>query len=344
MLKRLIQSRSIKLFCQRCVLSELATTQQHITHRSQNEEFKDQEVALPDNNSLLEPLSEDISHVSTYLKPTFNLAAYANKSEIIQEFIKLGVDLHYIETKIKDSVPFILGLKFDNIKDHILFFNNLGVEFTDIGKVITKNPFIFRERLDDLEVRVNYLKFKNFDAEAISRIISVNAFWLSYSTQDIDQKLGFFQKTFELSGPEVRLVAAKKPQLITCYQQKVKEIIFTIKEEMGFSQENLKHMILIKPAIFMTGQHQLIATFDYLHNTMQIPHEQILQEPAILRCRHRRLKERHQFLVKLKRDQFNPKKPNYINLITMVKDTDANFAMEVAKSNVEEYNMFLKTL
>lgn len=77
---------------------------------------------------------------------------------------------------------------------------------------------------------------------------------------------------------------------------------------------------------------------------MHIPHEQILQTPEILTCRQRRLKERHQFLVKLKKDQFDPKKPNYIGLIAMVEDNDGQFATEVAKSSAEEYNMFLKTL
>lgn len=187
--------------------------------------------------------------------------------------------------------------------------------------------------------------------------------WLTEgsSTQEIDNKLGFFQKTFSLSGDEVRSVAVQKPQLITFDQHRITENIFVLKEEMGLADEELKSIILAKPRIFLqgnlgtlvtflevyigfVGKFRLQKSFDYVHNVMGISHEQILQNPEILSCRASRMKERHQFLVKLKRDQFDPKKPNYVNLVTMVKDLDGVFATEVARSSAEAYNMFLKTM
>ncbi|XP_066157049.1 transcription termination factor 3, mitochondrial [Euwallacea fornicatus] len=345
MLKRYAQFSFSKISYVRCFLSQVT----QLTEKTCSESTQPETSLLPlsvvdQETSVLKPFSEDISYISTYLKPTYNLAAYANRSELIQQLVKLGVDLHHIEKKQPETISFLLKLSFEDIKRHIQFFNDLGVDLKLVANVITKNPRIFQERLEDLEIRVNYLKSKNFSDEAIIRIVSKNPFWLSHSTQDIDNKLGFFQSNFKLTGIEVRQIASMKPQLITWSQDKIKVNIFVIKEEMGFSLDDIKQLILVKPQILMNGQHRLLQTFEYLNNKMDIPYECLLNFPGALSCRATRLKQRHQFLVKLRRDQFNPRKPNYISLDSMVKGTDMHFAIEVAKSTIEEFNLFLKTL
>lgn len=130
--------------------------------------------------SPLEECKEDISHVAPYLKPTFNFAAYVNKSNTLQELLKLGVNLHILEKK-EDVPQFILQLDFErDIKQYIIFFHDLGLQVEDIATLITKNPFILKESLDDLQVRLNYLQAKKFDKDMILRIVSENAFWLSF--------------------------------------------------------------------------------------------------------------------------------------------------------------------
>lgn len=133
-----------------------------------------------ERQSLLEECKEDISHIAPFLKPTFNFAAYINKSETLQELLKLGVNLNKLE-KNTDVPPFILSLKFEeNIKPYIIFLYDLGLSVEDIGQLITKNPFIFRVDMDDLNVRINYLKAKKFDDAMIQRILSKNPYWLSF--------------------------------------------------------------------------------------------------------------------------------------------------------------------
>ncbi|XP_030757317.1 transcription termination factor 3, mitochondrial [Sitophilus oryzae] len=342
MLKQLLRFRETRVQFRRCFIS-------HLTRATEESDECLQKSAEDPNNeiskaNLLEPLSQDISHISTYLKPTFNVASYANKSEIIEQFVKLGVNLHLIEKKIPKAVTFILTLKFDDIKDHLYFLNELGLEKEDIGLLVTKNPFIFKENLNDLNVRITYLKFKHFTDDMIQRIVKKNPFWLSYSTQEIDEKLGFIQKEFTLSGNEVRQIAFIKPRLITYDQEKIKLNIFAVKQEMGFSQDDMKTLILNKPNIFTIGQNRLLEVFDYVHNTMNISLEQIIQNAEVFTCRAKRIKERHEFLVKLGRAQYDPKKPNYVALTTLIKDCDATFACEVAKSSIDTYNMYLKAI
>lgn len=130
-----------------------------------------------DENSIFEPPKENLSDIAPYIKPTFNFAAYVNKSETLQQLVKLGVNLHKVERK-KDAPQLILGLEWENVKKYILFLNDLGVD--DLGRFFTKNPYIFKHNLNDLQIRINYLEYKSFDKDMITRIVNQNPYWLTF--------------------------------------------------------------------------------------------------------------------------------------------------------------------
>lgn len=134
-----------------------------------------------DNRSVLDPpISKDLITCATpSLKQTFNLAAYVNNSETLQQLLKLGVDLSQIERR-KGLPQFVLKLDFEkDIKNHIQFLHDVcGLPMESFGSVLTKNPLIFKENLLDLQTRVNYLKSKLFKPLDIARIAEVNPFWL----------------------------------------------------------------------------------------------------------------------------------------------------------------------
>lgn len=69
---------------------------------------------------ILEPCQEDVSDISTFTSPSFNLAAYVNKSRTLQELVKMGVDLNKIESR-KGAAECILKLDFDkHIRNHLM--------------------------------------------------------------------------------------------------------------------------------------------------------------------------------------------------------------------------------
>nr|CAD7456942.1 unnamed protein product [Timema tahoe] len=86
----------------------------------------------------------------------------------------------------------------------------------------TRNPLIFKEDLENLQVRVNYLLSKRFSSDNVSRIITKNPHWLSFSTRRIDRRLGHFQKSFSLNGDEIRTLTIKQPRLITFNMNHIK--------------------------------------------------------------------------------------------------------------------------
>lgn len=89
---------------------------------------------------------------------------------------------------------------------------------------------------------------------------------------------------------------------------------------------------------------ELIERFDYVHNKMKIPQDRILQSPEILTARRHRLRQRHEFLKFLGKDQFDETKPGFISFKSFVGGNDKDFVLDVCKSSVETYDDFLKTL
>ena len=77
---------------------------------------------------------------------------------------------------------------------------------------------------------------------------------------------------------------------------------------------------------------------------MGIPHEIIAEFPAGLNARPFKLKERHKYLKYLGLAQYDPTKRGYINIQQFATTSDEEFASQIAKTSLECYDSFLKTL
>lgn len=211
--------------------------------------YQPEAVAASDAESV-----ETLDDFPTYFPPSFNLAAYVDKSKTLQKFVELGVDLSKIEKK-KGLPQFVLKLDFEtDIKKHLFFLHDLGLQAEIYGDFITKNPLIFKESIEDLETRVYYLRSKQFSIEQVRDIVSRNPFWLNISTRRIDRRLGWFQKNFKLTGDDIRFLTCKQPKLITYNMEHIRESTFKIKEEMGFDSDEIKVLLLNKPNLWMHSE------------------------------------------------------------------------------------------
>ncbi|XP_031849432.1 mitochondrial transcription termination factor 3 [Nomia melanderi] len=308
----------------------------------------DSNDALTDSDekppSPLDTCTEDLSHIGPYMTPTYNFAKIADDSITLQQLIKLGVKLYKLE-KYRDVFEMLVNLDFDkDIKPYIRFLNDCRVLPDNLGNFITENPKIFKEDMEDLHTRIRYLIVHKFTPEMIAKIINCNPLWLSFKTQEIDRRLGHFQNTFKLTGSEVRHVATKCPKLITYNEKHIERNFFCIKEEMGFSLCEMKDILKTKPVTWMCSKSKILRAFNYVHNEMNISHELICKQPGVLSCRKRRLVERHQFLVKLNKNQYDPSKPLYISLIDIISGDDLTFCTNVAGVSTHTFNLFLKTI
>ncbi|XP_070153292.1 transcription termination factor 3, mitochondrial [Polyergus mexicanus] len=315
--------------------------QQTITNLPSEDFLDDCDITLPNP---LDTCTEDISDIGPYLTPTFTFAKYANKSRTIQELVKLGVNLYKLESK-EGMLQYILNLDFEqDVKPYIRFLHDCGVPANCLGEFLTKNPNILKEDIDDLHTRIRYLRAHKFNINAIKTIICKNPYWLLFDTKNIDGRLGYFQSNFKLSGNEVRILTIKGPKVLTYSMIHLMSNTLTIKEDMDFDEKQTKQLLLTLPKIWVKNRKRLFAVFEYAHHEMQLQHDLLVKTPHILLCRKNRLQQRHSFLVEMKKAQYDPSKPMYVSPRVLISGTDAEFCMNIAKTSVDVYNAFLKTI
>lgn len=83
---------------------------------------------------------------------------------------------------------------------------------------------------------------------------------------------------------------------------------------------------------------------DYIHNQMQISHDEIVKSSSILQFREHRIKQRHEFLKLIGKAQYDPTKDLYVSLTQLVAGTDVEFALNVAKTSYSQFETFLRQM
>lgn len=96
--------------------------------------------------------------------------------------------------------------------------------------------------------------------------------------------------------------------------------------------------------ILLTDRDLVQERLDIMLRDMEIPLSVIEEQPSGLVCRAHKLKERHLFLKKLGKAQYDPKKPGYVSIDLISKGNDVTFCQNTAKTSIETFNLFLKTL
>ncbi len=77
---------------------------------------------------------------------------------------------------------------------------------------------------------------------------------------------------------------------------------------------------------------------------MNLTDAQIESYPPILQTPLLLIKTRYAFLKKLNRVQFDPTQPGFISIKNLVDPYESNFIEKYAKTTLQEYQDFLKTL
>ncbi|XP_063780238.1 transcription termination factor 3, mitochondrial [Pseudophryne corroboree] len=275
---------------------------------------------------------------------SLTLQDYVDHSETLQKLVLLGVDLSKLE-KRPNVGTFLLKLDFEkDISKILLFLKDLGLEDSQLGPFLTKNPFILREDIDKLHKRVAYLSSKKFSKSAITQIVARAPYLLNFSVDRLDNRLGFFQKQLGLSAENTRDLVTRLPRMVTGSLEPVKENLKVFEIELGFRKNEIQHMALKVPKMLIAKKTTLTETFDFVHNTMEIPQHLITNFPQIFNSSLYRIKERHQFLTFLGRAIYDPTKPNYVSLDKLTSMPNHIFCEEVAKTSIQDFEQFQKSM
>ncbi|XP_029022519.1 transcription termination factor 3, mitochondrial isoform X2 [Betta splendens] len=275
---------------------------------------------------------------------SFSLRDYVDKSVMLRKLVQLGVNLWKLEQK-PNVGTMLLRLDFDtDVAPKLLFLKELGVEDSRFGYIITTNPYILTESLENLQTRVNYLKSKKFSSETVASMVSRAPYLLNFSVKRLDNRLGFYQQQLNTSASNTRNIVARLPRLLCGSLEPVKENLKVCQIELGFKQNEIQHIVFAVPKVLTANKGKLTQIFDFLHNNMKVPHHLIAKFPQVLNSKYLRIRERHLFLEYLGRAQYDPALPNYISLDRLVSLPDEPFCTELASATLEDYYLFQKTL
>lgn len=298
-------------------------------------------------------LSDEVGHdqgevIRTHQPPvpilmeSYNLAPYVAKSEVLRLFVKLGVNLAKVEAK-KDAASILVKLDLKQDVIPILhFLKDNGVPDDQLGNVISKNPYIFSEELENLKIRIGYFQSKKFAKDAIVRIITNSPRALSLQVHTVDKRLGMYQNYFQLTGNQVRDVVTRVPRLLCHDPVRLGETIKMLTEYFEFTKPQLKQIILHCPMVFSAPN--LKARLDYLMTGIPMDHKTITKFAHILTYRTFIIKTRHLYLLELGRAQYDPSKENYVSPTDLVCTPEDVFLSNVARTDNDTYKRFKKTM
>lgn len=297
--------------------------------------------------SPLEEISDKAVSISVPValpSSSFTLRDYVDQSETLTKLVQLGVNLWKLEQR-PNVGTMLLRLNFEtDIAPKLLFLKDIGVDDSRLGYIISHNPFILTESLENLETRVNYLKSKKFSAETVASMVSRAPYLLNFSVKRLDNRLGFYQEQLSISVANTRDIIGRLPRLLCGSLEPVKENLKVCEIELGFKKNEIQHIALAVPKVLTANKKKLTQIFDLLHNTMKVPHHLIVKFPQVLNTKYLRVKERHQFLEYLGKAQYDPAQPNYISLDRLVSLPDEAFCTELASATLEDFYLFQKTL
>ncbi|KAM6899945.1 transcription termination factor 3, mitochondrial [Xenentodon cancila] len=273
-----------------------------------------------------------------------SLRNYVDKSETLTKLVQLGVNLWKLEQRPNvGSMLLKLDFKAD-VAPRLLFLKEIGVEESRFGYIISHNPFILTENLENLQARVNYLKSSKFSSETVASMVSRAPYLLNFSVKRLDNRLGFYQQQLRLSASNTRNIVARLPRLLCGSLEPVKENLKVCEIELGFKENEIQQIVIAVPKVLTANKKKLTQIFDFLHNTMKVPHYLITKFPQVLNAKYLRLRERHLFLEYLGKAQYDPALPNYISLDRLVSLPNETFSTELCLATVEDFYLFQKTL
>ncbi|XP_029370379.1 transcription termination factor 3, mitochondrial [Echeneis naucrates] len=298
--------------------------------------------------SALEEISDEEA-ISICIPPgipptSTSLKDYVDKSETLCKLVQLGVNLWKLEQR-PNVGSMLLRLDFNtDVAPRLLFLKEIGVEDSRLGYIITHNPFILTEDLENLQTRVNYLKSKKFSEDTIASMVSKAPYLLNFSVKRLDNRLSFYHEQLNLSASNIRNLVARLPRLLCGSLEPVKENLKVCEIEFGFKGNEIQQIVTSVPKVLTANKKKLTQTFDFIHNTMKVPHHLIAKFPQVLNSKYLRVKERHLFLEYLGKAQYDPNLPNYISLDRLVSLPDEIFCIELALTTLDDFYLFQKTL
>lgn len=285
-----------------------------------------------------------IQDLNTPMKRSYNLASYVNHSHTLQELLKLEVSLFDIENTDYEAARSLLHLDFErDCVPYIKFLIDNGLKEKNLGRFISEYPKLFKQTIDDFQVRLNYYRTKGFTVKNIAHALNKSSHFISHPTKSIDHKLGLLKLEYQMPAKLVRIIVADHPVVIAIPGEQYKIVNFTLSKEFGFTLKEIHRILQRQPTLLEFGRSTLIDRLELVHNLIGLKHEIIADHPKLITGPRVEIAGRAKYLTKLKRNQYNPHQPLYVPPQALYQVSDEEFCKKYAKTRVQDFKLFLKS-
>lgn len=111
---------------------------------------------------------------------------------------------------------------------------------------------------------------------------------------------------------------------------------------MKFNHQQLRNILLKQPTVLTFSTESMKSKFAYCYDVLNASRSSIARCPRVFQCSLKRMKERHQFLLKAGRLNEDMMVDDF-GLGVITTQTDKYFAEKVALSSLEEFDKFRET-
>jgi len=135
----------------------------------------------------------------------------------------------------------------------------------------------------------------------------------------------------------------KCPDIIaSCSLESIQTKINFLEKILKFNQQQLRNILLKQPTVLTFSTESMKSKFAYCNDVLNASRSSIARCPRVFQSSLRRIKERHQFLLKTGRLS-DDMMVDDCGLGVITTQTDKYFAEKVALSTLEEYVKFRET-
>ncbi|OAF68359.1 Transcription termination factor 3, mitochondrial [Intoshia linei] len=257
------------------------------------------EMGLENSSSVL------VNEFVDQIKPRFNeksnnIAAYARDSTNIQRLVDMGVNVSQFDHKYPKISEYLIKQDFDTaIGSKLDFLTSLNIKKDELPIILNKNPFIYNQSVRNMKVRVLYFLSKKFTKNDILLITSKEPRILNMELTEIDERLGFIQKSLRLKAVHIRQAVVRYPKILLCRKENIQKTTSMLADVIKFNDSQVKMFFKNDPKLFNYDPNAALKSYTYLTTEMNLSNDQIVKFSICLRKRANKTTQRFLFVKSL---------------------------------------------
>jgi hypothetical protein len=280
--------------------------------------------------------------------------------------------------RLSESRPEVFQISAGTMRRKLAFLREtVGLSDIELTKVVVKCPRILEYQSESVKTRLAFLKGAGIAPKDVAKVVLKAPMIMALSVDDtLRPRAAFLREEVYLAEGKLGKLFARHPQVLTCTEDMMRQRVQFLMQECGLETEDLAHAVLAHPQVLHYKIDSMRTRLDYLRSigmsaeqiaagvarfpqifslsvaTNMAPKWHYLVEhlggnltslvayPAYFSLSlAKRIVPRHRYLQQLRGGNL----PLPVSM-TVLKMTDKKFAVEVARTSLQEYESFREAI